>query len=81
MKRTSVFLDESLLRRAQDHADRQGTSFAQLVREAVAAYLAHGTGTAARAAGTLPAFAGRFASGEGETSERADQRLWQDPHA
>jgi hypothetical protein len=75
MKRTTVFLDDSLLLRAQRRARRQGVSFATLVREALSQYLAQpGQG------GTVPSIAGRFASGTSDTAERADDLLWTDPH-
>jgi metal-responsive CopG/Arc/MetJ family transcriptional regulator len=76
MRRTTVFLEESLLRQAQRFAARQGKSFAQLVREAVVAYLAKG-GTMK---GKLPSIAGQFASGRTDVSERVDDLLWKDPH-
>ncbi|NIN09882.1 MAG: type II toxin-antitoxin system VapB family antitoxin [Gemmatimonadales bacterium] len=77
MRRTTVFLDDALLRRAQRVARSEGKSFAALVREAVEAYVA-----GARAGGAaLPSVAGRFASGTTETAERADDYLWREPHS
>ena len=76
MKRTSIFLDEKTLRRLQKLADRRGTSFAMLVREALAEYVVRPPGRAA-----VPSVAGRFASGASDTSERVDELLWTDPHA
>jgi hypothetical protein len=75
MKRTTIFLDEQTLERAQRHARRAGVSFATLVREALAEYLGR-----PRAATTLPSVAGRFASGESQTSENVGDLLWRDPH-
>jgi hypothetical protein len=75
MKRTTVFLDESLLTRAQRHARRQGVSFATVVREALSQYLAQPA-----PAGKLPSVAGRFASGTADTADRVDELLWRDPH-
>ena len=75
MKRTTVFLDEQTLAKAQRHARREGVSFATLVREALAAYLARPKGMIA-----MPSVAGRFASGTGSTSESVDDLLWRDPH-
>ena len=76
MKRTTIFLDDGLLARARRLARRQGVSFATVVREALAAYLASpGADT------SLPSIAGRFASGTDDTAERADELLWRDPHA
>ena len=52
MKRTTIFLDEPLLRQARQLAQSEGKSFAALVREAVAAYVAGD-----RAAPGVPRFA------------------------
>lgn len=76
MKRTSLFLDEKLLRALKRAAERKGASVASLIREAVANYLADpATG------GRLPSVAGRFSSGMHDTAERTDELLWRDPHA
>ena len=76
MRRTTVFLEEDLLRRAMQKARSEGRSFAALVREAVAAYVA------ARPQGQrpLPSFTGIANSGETGISERVDEFLWTDPH-
>lgn len=76
MKRTTVFLDEAMIRRATQKARAEGRSFASLVREAVAAYVA------ARPQGQrpLPSFTGIADSGETDISERVDEFLWTDPH-
>ena len=76
MKRTTIFLDEKLQRQLMRLADRRGTSFASLVREALTQYVARPA-----AATTLPSVAGRFASGVSDTSARLDELLWTDPHA
>lgn len=77
MKRTTVFLDDDLKARLERVAQRQGVSFAAVVREALASYAA-----APRAAGAMPSVAGRFASGHSDTSERVDELLrHRDPHA
>ena len=76
MKRTTVFLDDKLQQRLQKLAGRRGTSFAQLVREALSEYVARPAGST-----SLPSVAGRFASGMSDTSERVDELLWKDPHA
>jgi len=76
MRRTTVFLDDPLLRRARGFARRHGLSFAAVVREALAAYI-----VAPRPSKTsLPALAGQFASGRADTSERVDELLWSEPH-
>ena len=77
MKRTTVFFDEELLRRAQRFARKAGKSFATVVREALEGYLTQG----GPQSGTLPNLAGRFGSGRPDTSERVDDLLWKDPHA
>jgi predicted transcriptional regulator len=76
MKRTSIFLDAKLQKRLQVLAGRRGTSFAHLVREALAEYVARPIGSA-----SLPSVAAKFASGSTDTSERVDALLWKDPHA
>ena len=70
-----MFIDEALLRRLQRLAQRQGVSYATLVREALAQYLANPRGV-----GALPSVAGQFASGQSDTSARVDDLLWRDPH-
>lgn len=77
MRRTTIFIEPDLLRRARRRAQQEGKSFAAVVREALAAYVA----TPQRGAGRLPSVAGRFASGTSDTSERVDELLWTDPHA
>ncbi|MBK8006599.1 MAG: DNA-binding protein [Gemmatimonadetes bacterium] len=76
MKRTTIFLDEPLLRRAQAYARRHGVSFATVIREAVSGYLAGGATTAGR----LPSVTGQFDSGTADTASRVDELLWRDPH-
>ena len=71
MKRTTVFLDESLERRLKQRARRDGKSFAQCVREAVAAYVA----SPAAGQRKLPSWVGMFDSGRTDTSERVDEIL------
>ncbi len=76
MKRTTVFLDDSILVKANRYAEKHGTSFASVVREALAVFL-----TRPAEESMLPSIAGRFSSGRTDTSERADELLWRDPHA
>jgi metal-responsive CopG/Arc/MetJ family transcriptional regulator len=71
MKRTTVFLPEDLLRRTQRYARRQGKSFAQAVREALAAYVVAGGGPKAR----LPSITGAFSSGRADIAERHEELL------
>ena len=75
MRRTTLFLDEQLLKRAQRVARKREVSFATLVREALSAYLAE-----PRRGADLPSVAGRFSSGQTETSARVDDLLWREPH-
>lgn len=76
MKRTTIFLDEVLERRLKQRARREGKSFAQCVREAVAQYIAR------PAAGRrLPSFFGLAGGGPPDLSQRVDEYLWKDPHA
>jgi hypothetical protein len=74
MKRTTIFLDPKVERELKRMATRRGVTFAAVVREAMAAYLV------TPAAGKVPSIAGRFSSGRTDTSERADELLWKDPH-
>jgi len=76
MRRTSLFLDEQLIKRMQKLAHTRGVSFATVVREALAQYAAD-----VEPASGVPSIAGRFASGHTDTSERVDELLWHDPHA
>lgn len=76
MQRTSLFLDEQLIERAQRLARRRGVSFATVVREALMEYM---VAEAPQSAG-VPSISGRFASGASDTSERVDELLWRDPH-
>ncbi len=78
MKRTTVFLDEALLKGLRQAARREGKSFAAVLREAVAFYLGRGSGESGR---RVPTIAGQFASGCGDTAERQEDLLWQEPHA
>lgn len=75
-KRTTIFLDEALLRALKRVAARRDVSFARVVSEAAAAYL---TGPLAPRA--VPSIAGRFSSGTSDTSSRVDELLWTNPHA
>lgn len=75
MHRTTIFLDDKLRQRLDRIARQRDVSFASVVREALAAYVARPAATSA-----LPSVTGRFASGESDTSERVDELLWNDPH-
>ena len=75
MRRTSLFLDDQIIKRMQKLARARGVSFATVVREALAQYAAD-----VEPASGVPSIAGRFASGASDTSERVDELLWRDPH-
>lgn len=75
MKRTSLFLDERLLRSLSRAAKQKQVSVASLIREAVANYLAGPV-----SGGRLPSVAGRFSSGHSDTAELNEELLWRDPH-
>ena len=76
MERTTIFVDKDLLTRAKQQARKDGKSFAQVVREALAIYLTEEETMTDH----LPSIAGQFASGCSDTSERVDSLLWTDPH-
>ncbi len=75
MKRTSLFLDERLLRSLSRAAKQRQVSVASLIREAVANYLADSV-----SGGRLPSIAGRFSSGRDDVAERNEELLWNEPH-
>jgi len=82
MKRTTVFLDEPMIRRLKQKARAEGKSFAQCVREAVAGYVAQPLGGKR----PLPSWVGMFSSAYTDTSERVDEILAEtlgrkDPHS
>jgi metal-responsive CopG/Arc/MetJ family transcriptional regulator len=71
MKRTTIFVPESLERELQLYAAREKKSTASVVREALAEYVAK-----RRLPGWLPSFAGAFTSGHSDTAERHEQLLF-----
>ena len=77
MKRTTIFVPEALERDLQLLASREGKPAAAVVREAIAEYVAH-----RQPAGTLPSFAGAFASGRSDIAERHEELLFKSlsPH-
>ena len=72
MKRTTIFIPESLERDLHLYARRKGKSAASVVREAVAAYIVEG-----RTAAGLPSFAGAFYSGHTDTADRHEELLFE----
>lgn len=77
MKRTTIFVPESLERDLQLYARREGRPAASIVREAIAAYIAGG-----RAQTKLPSFTGAFSGRDTDTAERHEDLLFADltPH-
>ena len=75
MKRTTIFLDAALLKTLKRLAARRDVSFATVVREAMAAYIARPA-----VVGGLPSVAGQFASAHADTASRVDELLWRRPH-
>ena len=71
MKRTTIFLDESIERDLQLYARRKGLPMASVVREAIAAYVVED-----RHPADLPSFAGAFDSGHTDTAERHEELLF-----
>lgn len=71
MKRTTIFVPESLERDLQLYARRTGKPAAAVVREAIAEYIARGP-----APTVLPSFAGAFDSGHTDTAERHEDLLF-----
>ena len=78
MRRTSLFLDDKVTSYLQRLARRRGVSFATVVREALAVYVAHPGGH--RDIPSLPSVVGRFASDHTDTASRVHELLWRDPH-
>ena len=71
MKRTTIFVPESLERDLQLYARREGKPAAAVVREAIAHYIVRGRGRA-----KLPSFAAAFDSGHTDTAERHEELLF-----
>ncbi|MEX2272527.1 MAG: CopG family transcriptional regulator [Vicinamibacterales bacterium] len=72
MKRTTIFIDESLERSLGELARRRARPVASLVREALTEYVAKGSNASAR-----PGFIGAGDSGRSDIAERHEERLWQ----
>jgi hypothetical protein len=77
MKRTTIFVPESLERDLQLYAKREGKAVAAVVREAVAEYIA---GERSRA--KLPSFTGAYTGPHTDTAERHEELLFKslEPH-
>lgn len=70
MKRTTIFIPESLERDLHLYARRERKPAASIVREAIAAYIVRERGSA------LPSFAGAFDSGHTDTADRHEELLF-----
>ncbi len=77
MKRTTVFLDETLERDLQAIARQEKRPVAALVREALAAYVANRE----PAAGPALSFVGAGASGRSDIARRHEDLLWRNERA
>jgi len=75
MKRTTIFVPESLERDLQLYAQREQQTVASVVREALAEYLA-----TRLPAASLPSFTAIGRSGRKDTASRHEDLLWRDPH-
>ena len=77
MKRTTIFIPETLERDLQLYAKREGKAVAAVVREAVAEYIAGG-----RSRVKLPSFTGAYSGPYTDTAERHEELLFMDlsPH-
>ena len=77
MKRTTIFMPETLERDIQLYAKREGLPMAAVVREAVAVYIA-----TKQPSGVVPTFAGIGASGRSGIAEKHEAMLFRDldPH-
>jgi predicted transcriptional regulator len=77
MKRTTIFVPESLERDLRLYATRTRRPAAAVVREALAEYLVR-----RQSASALPSFAGAFASGRSDTADRHEELLFKrlSPH-
>jgi hypothetical protein len=71
MKRTTIFVPESLERDLQLYASRRKKPTAAVVREALAEYLSRRQATR-----TLPSFTGAFSSGRADTVDRHEEILF-----
>ncbi len=75
MKRTTIFLPESLERDLQSEARRTGMPMASLVREALAEYV-----VARRPVVNTLSFVGCGAGAATDIAERHEELLWPVPH-
>jgi hypothetical protein len=75
MKRTTIFVPESLERDLQLHARRERKAVASVVREALAEYLATRQPTL-----VVPSFTGIGRSGRTDIADRHEALLWTEPH-
>ncbi len=74
MKRTTIFIDESLERDLRAIAEREKRPVAGLVREALGSYVAK-----RKKACSPPSFVALGRSGRRDTAENHEELLWQEP--
>ena len=73
MVRTQIALDEDMYKEAQDEARRQGISYAELCRRALALVLPRGTETKSK---PWMRFAGIVGSGDPTSSQTVDEVVY-----
>jgi predicted transcriptional regulator len=71
MKRTTIFISETLERDLQLYARRTGRPSASVVREAIAVFISREASPVA-----LPSFAGAFDSGRTDTADSHEELLF-----
>ena len=79
MERTQISLTPDQMRRLRQAASERGVSMAQIVRDAVEAYVAAPPADRDELVRRARAVAGRFASGMTDVSARHDDYLAEDP--
>lgn len=75
MKRTTIFIDESLLASLRALAKKEQRSLSAAIRAALEEYISRRQPTR-----TLPSFLGLGRSGRKDIAERAEDLLWTAPH-
>lgn len=75
MKRTTIFVDESLLAALRHLAEKERMSVSAAIRAALEEYVGR-----RHPATTLPSFLGLGRSGRKDIAEHAEDLLWVSPH-
>ena len=73
MKRTTIFADEDLLSALREIAHREGTSIAEVIRQALNSFIAD-----RRKDRKLPSILGIGQSGRKDIAERFEELLWKE---